>query len=119
MHARTSPALASEFRTERALSPPMGACPADKRVVGRTKLSRISVGDPLGYHSFVERTAPAGIQLPQFPIQFLRLESRWVVTRYAIKRLRQGRLPVIMLGEGLGQEFLALAPRLPRHTPNH
>src|ERR1017187_9301960 len=115
MPARTCPALASEFRNGRHLTArPAVLDPADKRFVGRTKLNRISVGDPLGHHSFVERTTPAPIQLPQLPIQFLRLEGRWVVTRYAIKRLRQGRLAVIMFGEGLGQECLALAPRLPR-----
>src|ERR1035441_7768775 len=116
MPARTCPALASEFRNGRPLSPPSGACPADKRFVGRTKLNRISVGDPLGYHSFVERTTPAGIQLPQFPIQLLRLEDRRVVTRYAIKRLRQGRLPPVMLREGSGQECLAFSPKLAHPT---
>ena len=44
--------------------------PTDNRWVGGTPLHGIGVGGPLGHHTFVERTTPAGIQLPQLPIEF-------------------------------------------------
>ena len=108
--------MVSGFRRGVPSASPAVLDPADKLLAGGTQLQGIGVGEPLGHQTFVERTIPARIQLPQLPIQLLRAYGRRVMRPYTIKGLRQGHLPVIMLREGRGQEFLAFSQRRTRHA---
>src|SRR5712691_7225412 len=90
--------------------------PTDELLLWRTELNWIWVGGPFGHQPLVKEAIPTSIELPQVPIERVRIGSVRVQRAHTIKLLRQGRLCVIMCREGLGQKFLALPQRLVRST---
>src|SRR6266566_565237 len=86
--------------------------PTDELLRRRTELNWIWVGGPFGHQPLVKEAIPASIELPQFPIERVRISSLRIQRAHTIKLLRQRRLYVIMCREGLGQKFLALPQRL-------